>query len=121
MAGTLDDGSPLSVGFNLEYSAANPVFYEVPEPSGAWLSFSALGAVRKRTRRPPGASVAKKIEREYQAVGKTRHQELADMLTSIIEGGIVVSKALASQGILVEQILQYRNYLRLLHRPRSAE
>ena len=62
-----------------------------------------------------------KIEREYEAVDKTSHQELADMLTSIIEGGIVVSKALSNQDILVEQILQYRNYLRLLYRPRDSE
>ena len=61
-----------------------------------------------------------KIEREYETAGKTSHEELADMLSSIIEGGIVVSKALGDQSILVQQILQYRNYLRLLYRPRGS-
>ena len=41
-------------------------------------------------------------------------EELADMLTSVIEGGIVVSKVLDEQMILPRQLLQYRNYLRLL-------
>ena len=40
-------------------------------------------------------------------------EELADMLTSTIEGGIVVSKVLDDAGILPAQLLQYRNYIRL--------
>jgi TetR/AcrR family transcriptional regulator, transcriptional repressor for nem operon len=41
-------------------------------------------------------------------------EELADMLTSIIEGGIVVSKVLDAKDILPNQLLQYRNYIRLV-------
>lgn len=59
-----------------------------------------------------------KIEKEYERTGGATQEELADMLTAIIEGGIVVSKALDDQAILVQQILQYRNYLRLLFRPK---
>jgi AcrR family transcriptional regulator len=40
--------------------------------------------------------------------------ELADMLTSIIEGGIILSKTLNQPERLVKQILEYRNYIRLL-------
>ncbi|MEO1202889.1 MAG: TetR/AcrR family transcriptional regulator [Pseudomonadota bacterium] len=40
-------------------------------------------------------------------------EELADMLTSTIEGGIVVSKVLDDADILPAQLLQYRNYVRL--------
>jgi AcrR family transcriptional regulator len=40
--------------------------------------------------------------------------ELADMLTSVIEGGIIMSKALNEPERLVNQILQYRQYIRLL-------
>jgi AcrR family transcriptional regulator len=40
---------------------------------------------------------------------------LADMLSSIIEGGIIVALALSDTRILVDQILQYRNYIRLLY------
>ena len=41
-------------------------------------------------------------------------EELADMLSSIIEGGIIMSKALNDQSALPKQILQYRNYIRLV-------
>lgn len=39
---------------------------------------------------------------------------LADMFTSTIEGGIILSKAFQDNKLLVEQILAYRNYLRVL-------
>jgi AcrR family transcriptional regulator len=41
-------------------------------------------------------------------------EDLADMLTSTIEGGIIVSKVLNEKEVLPDQLLQYRNYLRLL-------
>jgi AcrR family transcriptional regulator len=41
-------------------------------------------------------------------------EELADMLTSVIEGGIVMGKALDDRHILPNQLLQYRNYIRLI-------
>ena len=41
--------------------------------------------------------------------------EVADMLTSVIEGGIILSKAFNEPERLVNQILQYRNYVRLLY------
>jgi TetR/AcrR family transcriptional repressor of nem operon len=40
--------------------------------------------------------------------------ELADMLTSVIEGGIIMSKLLQDKSILPNQILQYRDYVRLV-------
>ena len=40
--------------------------------------------------------------------------ELSDMLSSIIEGGIIMSKVLNDRLILSNQILQYRNYIRLI-------
>ncbi len=46
---------------------------------------------------------------------ETDIMELADMLTSIIEGGIILSKALNEPERLVNQILQYRNHIRLLY------
>lgn len=41
-------------------------------------------------------------------------EELADMLTSTIEGGILMSKVFDDQSALPKQILQYRNYVRLV-------
>jgi len=40
--------------------------------------------------------------------------ELADMLTAVVEGGIIVSRCLTEPKILVAQLQQYRSYLRLL-------
>ncbi len=41
--------------------------------------------------------------------------ELADLLTSVIEGGIVMSKVLDDGTILPNQLLQYRDYIRLIY------
>ena len=41
-------------------------------------------------------------------------EELADMLSSILEGGIIMSKVLNDRHILPNQILQYRSYIRLV-------
>jgi AcrR family transcriptional regulator len=40
--------------------------------------------------------------------------ELADMLSSVIEGGIIMSKVLDDRSVLPNQILQYRSYVRLV-------
>lgn len=40
---------------------------------------------------------------------------LADMLTSVIEGGIIFWKVFNDPERLVQQILQYRNHIRLLY------
>jgi len=40
--------------------------------------------------------------------------DLADMLTGVIEGGIILSRALDDRSLLPKQILQFRNYVRLL-------
>lgn len=40
--------------------------------------------------------------------------ELADMLTAVIEGGIILSKALDARDLLPQQLLQYRSYVRLV-------
>ena len=39
--------------------------------------------------------------------------ELADMLTAVIEGGIIMSRLLKNRSILTNQILQYRDHARL--------
>ena len=40
---------------------------------------------------------------------------LADMLSSVIEGGIIVSRVVDDKYVLVNQLKQYRNYVRLLY------
>src|SRR6185436_12226678 len=44
---------------------------------------------------------------------------VADMLMAVIEGGIIISKSLRDAKALPAQILQYRNYIRLLFEPTS--
>ena len=41
-------------------------------------------------------------------------EELADMLTGVIEGGIIMSRALDDRKILPNQLMQFRNYIRLV-------
>ena len=40
--------------------------------------------------------------------------QLADMLSSTLEGGILLSRVLGNKMVLVQQIQQYRNHIRLL-------
>jgi|GEM_PF-4530490 len=42
---------------------------------------------------------------------ETNSDDMADMLSTIIEGGIIVSRALNDPAILMKQLLEYRNYV----------
>lgn len=55
-----------------------------------------------------------KICGQYAMKTETPINELADMLSTVIEGGIIMSRTLADQKILAQQILSYRSHLRLL-------
>lgn len=56
-----------------------------------------------------------RVEEKYPA--KTDHstRQLADLLSSIIEGGIVVSRVLNEPKILVDQLMQYRSHIQLIY------
>lgn len=56
-----------------------------------------------------------KINARYTANSDSSSDDLADMLSTIIEGGIVVSRALNDPSILVKQLLEYRSYVQLLY------
>lgn len=56
-----------------------------------------------------------KINQQYTPQVNTTSDDLADMLSTIIEGGIIVSRALNSPAILSRQLLEYRSYLGLLY------
>ena len=43
--------------------------------------------------------------------------QLADMVSTVIEGGIVLSKALKEPQSLPEQILVFRNFIKMLFQP----
>ena len=51
---------------------------------------------------------------KYPAKTDRPLEELADMLTSVIEGGIMMSRCLDDKQILPNQLLQFRNYMRLV-------
>ena len=56
-----------------------------------------------------------KIDRQYTPPEDTSSDDLADMLTTILEGGITLSRALNDPDILVRQLLEYRRYVQLLY------
>ncbi|MCR9138140.1 MAG: TetR/AcrR family transcriptional regulator [Alphaproteobacteria bacterium] len=53
----------------------------------------------------------------YPPKDKVNLEALADMVSSTVEGGIVMSKALGQPKILAEQILLFRSYVKLLFLP----
>jgi len=54
------------------------------------------------------------ISAVYQPKLDVSLEEVADLLSSIIEGGIILSRVLHDKMVLVAQLKQYRNYIRLL-------
>jgi TetR/AcrR family transcriptional repressor of nem operon len=55
-----------------------------------------------------------KVVEQYPMKIEKPLAELADMLSTVIEGGIIMSKVLNDRSILPQQLLQYRNYIRLV-------
>lgn len=59
----------------------------------------------------------RQLEKIVEIYGSPNNQdldELADMLSSIIEGGIILSQVLEDKMALVRMIRQYRNYVRIM-------
>jgi AcrR family transcriptional regulator len=56
-----------------------------------------------------------KVQKKYPMKIEQPIEELADMLSSIIEGGIIMSKVLDDGNVLPNQLLQYRDYIRLVY------
>lgn len=61
------------------------------------------------------AAQLRAIEKKYSPKLETNIDDLADMLSACLEGGILLSRILNDPHNLVKQILQYRDYLRLLY------
>ena len=55
-----------------------------------------------------------KIVEKYPMRIEQSLEDLADMLTAVIEGGIVMSRCIGDKNILPNQLLRYRDYIRLL-------
>jgi len=55
------------------------------------------------------------IEHSYQPKFETNVDDMADLLSACMEGGIILSRVLGEQDSLAKQILHYRDYLRLLY------
>jgi AcrR family transcriptional regulator len=54
------------------------------------------------------------ITEKYPSKTEQPLEDLADMLSSILEGGIIIAKVLEDSDKLPSQLLQYRNYIRLV-------
>ena len=61
-----------------------------------------------------------RIMQSYEPVDEVDLDGVADMLLSVTEGGIVLSRSLNDPVALSQQILLYRSYIKLLFRPRQA-
>ena len=59
------------------------------------------------------------INRVYTPNVPVSSDDLADMLSSVMEGGILLSRALDDPSILEKQLLEYRSYIELLYRART--
>ena len=55
------------------------------------------------------------IEEQYRPLFKTDVDDLADLLSACLEGGIILSRILKNPLSVSKQILHYRDYLRLLY------
>jgi AcrR family transcriptional regulator len=58
-----------------------------------------------------------KVAARYPPRDEVDLEELADMISTVIEGGIIVSKALRDPPALARQILLQRSYIKLLFAP----
>ena len=54
------------------------------------------------------------IMQKYPSQGDVSVNSVADLFISTIEGGIILSRAFEDNQLLVNQVLAYRNYLRML-------
>lgn len=61
------------------------------------------------------AAQLKLVEEKYQPKFEADINDLADMLSSSVEGGIILSRIFKDPLALSKQILHYRNYIRLLY------
>ncbi|HSO48045.1 MAG TPA: TetR/AcrR family transcriptional regulator [Rhizobiaceae bacterium] len=61
------------------------------------------------------------IEEHYQPRDPVDREALADMINTVIEGGIVMSKALNDPRSLGDQVMLFRSYIKLLYEPRSLK
>jgi len=59
-------------------------------------------------------TILEEIAERYPPREETDLETLADMLSTILEGGIVMSKALGESKVLADQIMMYRVHIKLL-------
>jgi AcrR family transcriptional regulator len=79
------------------------------------LNRRALLSWRKRFRRH-----IDRIKAIYDPCDEVDPDALADMLSSTIEGGIVIAKAMRDPKLLAQQIMLVRSYFKLLFSPRTT-
>lgn len=56
-----------------------------------------------------------RVQADYSPKLEVPLDELADMLSGVIEGGIILSRVLHDKLVLAQQLRQYRNYIKLLY------
>ncbi|MET4701123.1 TetR/AcrR family transcriptional repressor of nem operon [Constrictibacter sp. MBR-5] len=66
-------------------------------------------------------AVLEEIAARYPIRDDVSLEALADMLSGIVEGGIVLSKALDEPKLLAAQVMMFRSYVRLLFLPEAVK
>jgi len=82
---------------------------------------------RPSVARPPATSSRAQSRRRVPRLRRARPDEgevdldtLADMATTLVEGGLILGRALQDVAILPKQILLYRDFVRSLFAPKPA-
>jgi TetR/AcrR family transcriptional regulator, transcriptional repressor for nem operon len=78
-----------------------------------------LNAEGVRAWRSRIAAMLDNIAKRYPPREGVDLDALADMATTIVEGGIILSRTLNDKSMLAQQMLAYRNYVKLAFEPRA--
>jgi TetR/AcrR family transcriptional repressor of nem operon len=80
-----------------------------------------LNAEGIRAWRAKIATMLDTIAKRYPPRDGVDLDSLADMVTAIVEGGIILSRTFDDKSLLAQQVLAYRNYVKLAFEPQRVE
>jgi TetR/AcrR family transcriptional regulator, transcriptional repressor for nem operon len=64
--------------------------------------------------------IFEKIHEKYEPQDEVEVEALADMISTVVEGGIILSKVLKDPKVLADQVLLMRSYVKLLYQPKTV-
>lgn len=64
-------------------------------------------------------SMLERANEQYELTDEVDLADVAAMLSCVVDGGIIASRALQEPKVLAKQVMLYRSYIKLLFRPRQ--